>query len=148
MKSHAQKIYKYKMARSYYTYHSVTCFFIQLYGVCICIFFKLFDCNKCTISYLFNYFLTQHSYEHTCNSRPYLFPQALLRYNCHITLYKFKVYTVFIWYTYYCKTITTVAIANTAIITTMSLSYVCVEPAQFFFGDNVTASCFSPKNMQ
>lgn len=48
----------------------------------------------------------------------------------------------------YCKTITTVAIANTSIITIMSLSYVCVEPAQFFFGDNVTASCFSPKNMQ
>ena len=48
MNSHAQKIYTHKMALSYYVHYSVTCFFIQWYGMCI--FFKLPGCNKCTIS--------------------------------------------------------------------------------------------------
>ena len=50
MNSQAQKIYTHKMALSYYIHYSVTCFFIQWYGMCICIFFKLSGCNKCTIS--------------------------------------------------------------------------------------------------
>ena len=45
-----KKIYKHKIALSYYIHYSVTCFFIQWYGMYICIFFKLPGCNKCTIS--------------------------------------------------------------------------------------------------
>lgn len=42
-----------------------------------------------------------------------LFP-ALLRYNCHRTLYNFKVYNIMIWYTFY-KMVTEISLVNTSI---------------------------------
>ena len=62
-------------------------------------------------------------------------PVYIVRLNWHITLCKFKVQNVFIWYTYYCSLIITMTLDNTTIPSHKSMR-MCIYLFSFSFCSN------------
>ena len=78
-------------------------------------------CQKCKLLFLPCYILNK--------PLPFYLSSVLLRYNWHITLCKFKVYNMVIWYMYtFCKLITGIRLVNTS---TTSCNYLFCEVRTF-----------------